>query len=190
MGSTYVTNPVVFLLNTIFSLYILAVMLRFLLQWVRADFRNPVAQALVKITNPPLKPLRRFIPGVGGIDIASIILMLIVQVIALALIAMVVGVQYNLVDLLLTALAELLSLLINVFLFSILIQVIISWVNPGAYNPVLAMVYSLNEPLLRPARRYIPPIGELDLSPLVVAVALQVLKMLLIPPIYRLADMV
>lgn len=190
MGSTYLTNPVVFLLDTIFSIYILAVMLRFLLQWVRADFRNPVAQALVKVTNPPLKPLRRFIPGVGGIDIASIILMFVIQVVALALIAMIVGVQYNLFSLILTAVAELLSLFINVFLFSILIQVIISWINPGAYNPVLAMLYSLTEPVLRPARRFIPPIGGLDLSPLAAAVALQILKMLIIPPILYLAERV
>jgi len=188
MGSSYLTNPVVFLLNTVFSLYILAVMLRFLLQWVHADFRNPVAQALVKITNPPLKPLRRFIPGLGGIDLASIILMLVLQIIALVLIAMIIGVQYTPAALLLAAIAELLALLINVFLFSILIQVIISWVNPGAYNPVMTMLYSLNEPILRPARRLIPPVGGLDLSPLVAAVALQILKMLLIPPILHLAD--
>lgn len=190
MGSSYLTNPVVFLLNTIFSLYILAVMLRFLLQWVHADFRNPVAQALVKVTNPPLKPLRRFIPGLGGIDLAAVILMLIIQVLALALIAAVVDIQYTPLALVLTAVAELLALLINVFLFSILIQVIISWVNPGAYNPVMAMLYSLNEPILRPARRLIPPLGGLDLSPLVAAVALQVLKMLLIPPILHLANSV
>lgn len=190
MGSTYLTNPIVFVLNTVFLLYILAVMLRFLLQWVRADFRNPIAQALVKITNPPLKPLRRLVPGVGGIDIASIILMVVIQMLALALIALITGVQYNLLALLLTAFAELISLLINVFLFSILIQVIVSWVSPGAYNPVLAMLYSLNEPVLRLARRFIPPLGGLDLSPLVAAVALQVLKMLIIPPIFHLADKV
>lgn len=190
MGSTYLTNPIVFVLNTVFLLYILAVMLRFLLQWVRADFRNPIAQALVKITNPPLKPLRRLVPGVGGIDIASIILMVVIQMLALALIALITGVQYNLLALLLTAFAELISLLINVFLFSILIQVIVSWVSPGAYNPVLAMLYSLNEPVLRLARRFIPPLGGLDLSPLVAAVALQVLKMLIIPPIFHLVDKV
>lgn len=190
MGSAYLTNPVVFVLNTIFFLYILAVMLRFLLQWVRADFRNPIAQALVKITNPPLKPLRRLIPGVGGLDIAAIVLMLALQMLALALIALIIGVQYNLFALTLTAFAELVSLFINVFLFSILIQVVISWVSPGAYNPVLAMLYSLNEPVLRPARRFIPPLGGLDLSPLVAAVVLQVLKMLLVPPILHLANTV
>ena len=74
MGSDYFTNPLVFLIQTLFGLYILAVLLRFLLQWVRADFYNPISQFLVKITSPPLKLLRRFIPGVGGIDLAAIIL--------------------------------------------------------------------------------------------------------------------
>lgn len=187
MGSSYLTNPVVFLLDTVFSLYILAVMLRFLLQWVKADFRNPVAQALVKITNPPLKPLRRFIPGLAGIDLASVVLMLVVQAIALMVIGAVVGAQLGALALVVMSAGELLALLINVFLFSILIQVIISWVNPGTYNPVMGMLYSLNEPILGPARRVIPPIGGLDLSPLVAAVGLQVLKMLLIPPIQHLA---
>ena len=75
------------------------------------------------------------------------------------------------------------NLAINVFLFSILIQVIISWINPGNYNPVLSLIHSLTEPLLRPARRLIPPISGLDLSPMVVMIGLTLLKMLLLPPL-------
>lgn len=189
MGEGYLTNPAVFLVDVVFGLYILAVMLRFLLQLCRADFYNPLAQALVKITNPPLKPLRRFIPGLAGIDLASLLLMLVLQTLALFVVTLITGAQPGLLTLVVLALAELTNLLLNVFLFAILIQVILSWLNPGAYNPALSMLYSLTEPVLRPARRFIPPIAGLDLSPMVVMVGLQLVKMLLIPPIERVAFM-
>lgn len=183
MGSSYFTDPVVFLIDIIFGLYILAVMLRFMLQWVRADFYNPMAQALVRITNPPLKPLRKFIPGLAGIDMASVVLMLVLQIIAITLMSLVSGQSLHPVFLFFYSLSELVSLFIMVFIVGIIIQVIVSWVNPGAYNPALSMVYSLTEPVLRPARRLIPSMGGLDLSPLVATVGLYLIKMLIVPPI-------
>jgi len=183
MGGSYFTNPLEFLIQTVVGLYILVVLLRFLLAWVRADFYNPVSQLLVKLTNPVLVPLRRVIPGLGGIDIASIVLMLVLQMLALWLVVMLRGAAIHPFGLLLWSFAELLSLTINVFLFSILIQVVISWINPGGYNPALSLIHSLTEPLLGPARRLIPPLSGLDLSPIVVLIGLQLLKMLLIPPL-------
>ncbi len=182
MGSSYVTDPLGFLINTLFGLYILVVMLRFLLQWVRADFYNPISQFLVKATNPLLIPLRRVIPSLAGADMAAVVLMLALQMLDLTLILLLKGAAIGLGSLFIVSIAELLSLLINVFIFSILIIVIISWINPGAYNPATNLLTSLTEPLLRPARRLIPPISGIDLSPLVVLIGLQVLKMLVIPP--------
>jgi YggT family protein len=183
MGSSYFTNPLEFLISTLIGLYITAVMLRFLLAMVRADFYNPLTQILVKLTNPALKPLRRFIPGFGGIDIASLLLMLALQMLALALITLLRGVSLHPVGLLLWAIAELLGLLLNIYMFSILIQVVLSWINPGGYNPAVSLIYSINEPLLAPARRLIPPLSGLDLSPVVVLLGLQLAKMLLLPPL-------
>ena len=105
------------------------------------------------------------------------------MVISLALILLLRGSDINLVVLVIWSFAELLELAFNVFIFAIIIQAILSWINPGHYNPVSSLLYSLNEPLLRPARRLIPPIQGLDLSPLVVLIALQVIKMLVIPPL-------
>lgn len=183
MGGGYVGNAGVFLIQTLFGIYILVVMLRFLFQLVRADFYNPLAQVLVKVTNPPLIPLRRIIPGFKGIDIASILLMLMLQVIELILISLLKGYSIQPVAIMVLSATELLALLINVFFFSILIQVIISWISPGSHNPVVSLVYSLNEPLMRPARRLIPPISGLDLSPLVVMVGLQLCTFLVIAPL-------
>lgn len=176
----YLLNPFEFLIRTLFGFYILLVMLRFLLQWVRADFYNPVSQFLVKLTNPPLKLLRRFIPGWGGVDVASIVLMLLLQMLLLALVKLLYGQGFDPVWLVLRSFVELLNLLFNVFIFSILIQAVLSWVNPGTYNPISATLYTLNAPLLNPIRRLIPPVSGFDLSPLVATVGLIFLRMLVI----------
>ncbi len=187
MGNGYLTNPLEFLISTLVGLYILIVMLRFLLGWVRADFYNPVSQFLVKVTNPVLVPLRRVIPALGRVDLAAIVLMLALQMLVLSLIAALRGVGFNLLALLLGSLAELVSLAFNVFIFAILIQVILSWINPGAYNPALALLYKLTEPILEPIRRRLPQMSGLDLSPLIALIGLQVLKMLVLPPLLMLA---
>lgn len=184
MGGNYGNNALVFLIETVFGMYLIAIMLRFLLQVMRADFYNPVSQFLVKVTNPPLIPLRRIIPGVMGIDAAAIVLMIVIQALDLFLIVLIgKGVTAAPGGLLVLTMSELLNLTLNVFLFSILIQVVISWVNPGSYNPTIGLLYSINEPLLGRARRLLPPIHGFDLSPIVVMVAIQLLKILLIAPI-------
>ena len=188
MGSNYFTNPVVFLIQVLFGAYILAVMLRFILQLVKADFYNPISQFIVKVTTPVLHPIRRIIPAIGGIDSASILLMWLLKGLELGLIAAIMGVEWAPLLSLAWAIPELLSLTINVFLIAIFIQVIISWINPGTYNPAVSLLYSLTEPVLRPCRRLIPPMSGMDLSPLVALIAIQLVKMLLLPPIYSLAQ--
>lgn len=186
MGSNYLTDPLAFLIQVVFDLMILVVMLRFILQLVRANFYNPISQFTVKMTTPLLRPLRRVIPGVGGIDIASIVLMILLKTLELILIMLVSGTGVQPLAAMAIALPELISLAINFFLIAILIQVILSWVNPGSYSPATDLIQSITAPLLRPAQRLIPPIGGIDLSPMAVLVGLQLLKMLLIPPLQML----
>lgn len=183
MPGPYFSDAATFLISTLFGIYILAVMLRFLLAWVRADFYNPLSQFLVKVTSPTLRPLRRWIPGVGGIDLAAVALMLGLKLIELWLVYRVAGYSPGLGGLSVLAVANLLSLAFYVFLIAILIQVVLSWVAPGTYNPAVSLIYSLTEPILRPIRRLLPPMGGLDLSPLVALIALQLVSMLLIAPI-------
>ena len=182
MGN-YAGNAGVFLIQTLFGLYLVAVMLRFLLQMTRADFYNPVSQFLVKVTNPPLIPLRRVIPGLIGIDMAAVVLLLVIQAVELVLVGMEQGFSLGIPGLLVLTVAELLNVLLNIYFFTILIQVILSWVNPGGYNPAIALLYSLNEPILSRARRIIPPISGFDLSPIVVFIGIQLIKILLVSPI-------
>ncbi len=183
MGGGYFSDALVFLIQILFGAYILAVMLRFLLQLVRADFYNPISQFIVKITTPVLRPIRRIIPGLGGIDFASLLLMWLLQAIELMLIIWIKGTADSPWLAFGWAIPQLVDLLINVFLFSILIQVVLSWVNPGGYNPAIGLLHAITDPLLRPARRLIPPMGGLDLSPMVVMVGLVLLKMLLVRPL-------
>jgi len=183
MGSGYFTNPVIFLVQVLFGAYIMIVMLRFLLQLSLADFYNPISQFIVKLTSPVLKPLRRLIPGLGGIDLASVVLMWVLKALELGIVVALKGVSLNPLLAFAWAIPDLVQLCINVFLFSILIQVIFSWVNPGAYNPVNAIISYLTDPIMRPVRRVIPPIGGLDLSPMVAMIGLYMLQMLLLPPL-------
>jgi YggT family protein len=179
----YAGNAGVFLIQTLFGLYIIAIMLRFLLQMTRADFYNPISQFLFKVTNPPLVPLRRVIPGLMGVDMAALVLMIALQAFELFLVGAVQGIGISVTGLLVLTVAELINLLLNVYMITILIQVILSWVNPGGYNPAIGLLYSLNEPILSRARRIIPPISGFDLSPIVVFIAIQLLKIILVAPI-------
>lgn len=168
-------RSLLFLINTLFSMYILIVMLRFLLQWVKADFYNPVCQFLMTMTNPLLLPLRRVIPGFFGLDCAAIVLMVVLQGMAIGLVMLILGQPLSFL-ILLVAVVKLLQLMINVFFFSIIIQVILSWVNPQAYNPAVTVVNQLSEPLLAPVRRWIKPVGGFDFSALIVLIILQVVS--------------
>ncbi len=199
MGSSYVTSPMLLIINTLFDLYIMLVLVRFMLQWLRADFYNPVSQFVVRATTPPLKPLRRIIPGFGGQDIAALTLALIIIIIKYIIIrSMGAGVielanvmapigSVGVLGLLVIAAAEILSMFINIFLFAVIISVILSWVNSGGYHPVVGLINSLSQPAIKPIRKSIPPMGGLDLSPLFATLGLMVLKMLLIPPIVFIA---
>ncbi len=179
----YFSDAGSYLVGVVFGFYILAVLLRFLFQMVRADFYNPLSQAVVKITNPPLRLLRRYIPGYRGVDVPALLLMLALKMLELWLTLAMAGHAAALPGLVLLALAELAKLVLYVFMIAILIEVVLSWVSPGAYNPLTQLLYSLTRPLLAPARRLIPPLAGLDLSPLAVVVALQIALLLLIAPL-------
>lgn len=190
MGTSYMTDPLIFIIDTVFSLYILAIVLRFLLQWSNADFYNPISQFLVKITHPPLKLLRRFIPSVGKIDTSSIVLALGLQMLADLSILLLKGVMVSIAALIILSFSQLVSLLLNVFVFAVFGRAILSWFDPGNYNPASSILYSLTEPLLNLCRKVIPDLGGIDLSPLAALVVLQLAKMMILPPLNQLATII
>jgi YggT family protein len=190
MGSTYLTDPAIFLIDTLTSLYILAVVLRFLLQWSGADYYNPIAQFLVKATHPPLRFLRRFVPAIGKIDTSSIVLALSLQMLADFSIILLKGLAIGIGALTILSITQLISLLINVFIFAVFARALMSWMNPGTFSAASAILYSLTEPLLSTCRKFIPDLGGADLSPLVVLLFLQLAKMVVLPPLHELAGLI
>ena len=169
------------IIQVVFGLYTLAVMLRLLFQLVRADFYNPVSQFLVALTNPLLRPLRRIIPGLYGIDLAAVLLLLALKSLEIYLTQWIAGFSIAPITIVVVAVFKLLDLLLNVYLFAIFLRVILSWLNPQGmrHNPAGDLLTSLTEPLLRRARRLLPPVGGLDLSPIAVLVIIQLVQLAL-----------
>ena len=171
-----------FLVQTVVGLYIMAVLMRFLLQLVRADFYNPISQAIVKITSPLLNPLRKIIPGFGGLDMAALVLALALQVSLIYIKQMLLGISPQILPVtavMITAVIELALQLLNIYLFSFIIIAIASWVAPHSYNPGLMLLHQLTEPMSSRIRRVIPPVGGLDFSIMVVFLVIYTLKIFL-----------
>lgn len=183
MDSGYFSNAGVFLIDSVFGLYICAVLLRLLFQIVRADFYNPLCQAIVTVTNPVLRPMRRYIPALFTIDTSSVLLIVSLQLLNTYLLAVVVGITPKIAGLLVVAIAEVANKTVWIFMGAVVIQIVLSWVAPGGYNPVIGIINALSEPLLRPARRLLPPLGGLDFSAMVVVIGLNLLLMLAVAPL-------
>ena len=176
------TTAAIYILQTLGSLYLLIVLLRFILQLVRADFYNPLSQFIVRATKPLLNPLRRIIPGFGGIDLASLVLAILIQLVLMILILMLMGYGVGgfIMQLLIWSIIAVTSLFLKVFFFALIISVILSWVAPGSYNPGAQLVNQICEPLLMPFRKLLPNLGGLDLSPIFAFLALKLIDMLVI----------
>lgn len=170
----------VYLIQTALTLYMMAMLLRFLLQLVRADFYNPICQFLVKITNPLVIPLRRLIPGIGGIDVASLLLTLILQALAIVAVMALYGLGLPNVGLLLAWSAlGVIGLLVNIYFFALLATIILSWVAPGSNNPAVYLLYQITEPVMAPFRKVLPAMGGMDFSPILVFILINVVQIAL-----------
>lgn len=174
-----IDNAGLFLVNTVFSLYAYVLLLRVLLQWTRADFYNPLAQFIWKVTNPPTQVLRKAIPRYRQLDIPALIVFFAVVLVNLLIALAILNASVGLIGILALMVMKALVLVINLLTFCILVQAVMSWFGSNMHSPASSLLFNINEPLLRPARRLIPPIGGLDLSPLVVILILQVINRLI-----------
>ncbi len=180
--NSYLANPILFLLQTLGTLYITAVMLRLLLPLVNADFNNPISQFVVRITAKPLHLLRRVIPPVGNIDSAAIVLMVVLQALLLFALLALQGVTVSPMYLAVWTVTGLIHTFLNLMFFAIIIIALMSWVNPDPYNPMMRILSQITAPIMDPIRKVIPSFGGLDISPIFAILAIQVLKMLIPPP--------
>jgi len=170
---------ILFVLHALLTLVVVAFLLRVLMPLVRADFRNPLGQAVLRFTDPLVRPLRRVMPPAGKVDVASVAALLLVQLAGTALLRLVAGGGVAPRPIVVIAFKELLRTVLQFFTVAILVQAVLSWVAPGTYNPATQLLGRLCEPLLRPFRRLLPPIGGLDFSPIFVLIGLQALLILL-----------
>jgi len=162
-----------FIIKTLTQLYLLVLLLRFWLPMLGADFRNPLAQGILRITSPLVVPVRRFVPSIGRLDTSTILVAYVIQFLTVLLLLTIGGYRVDTGPIMVTTLIELAVLSLNLFFFVILIKIILSWVAPHTYNYATALLTTLAEPVLRPFRRIIPSIGGLDISPIFAIILLQ-----------------
>lgn len=168
-----------FLIDTLFDLYLMVVLLRIWMQLARADFYNPFSQFVVKATHPVVGPLRRFIPPLGNVDTASLLLAYLLSCLKWVLLSTLAGYDASVAQVVLTAGQTLLKQAFQLVFWILVIRAILSWVSQGNYNPIESLLHQLTEPMLAPIRRVVPAIGGLDLSVLVLLVGLQFIQVLL-----------
>lgn len=183
MGGGYLGDAGTFLVDSIFGLYMVIVLLRLWFQLVRADFYNPISQFIVTVTNPPVKTLRRLVPGLWGIDLASLVLLVGLALVKFLLIFLVHGDVPGFFGLVVLAVGDVLRLAVYAAMVAVLVRIVLSWVAPQTYNPVTGLVISVTEPLMAPARRLIPAVAGLDLSPILIFLVLGLLLRVLVQPI-------
>ena len=174
-----ILTALIFIISTLAQLYLLVLLLRLLLPIFRADFRNPFAQAILKLTSPLVIPLRRVLPPIGRVDTATVVVAFAIQYLTILVVGLIGGETPSIPAIATMSVVSLISLTIKLFVFAILIRVILSWVAPQSYNPALAIIYALTDPVLRPFRRIIPPMGGIDLSPLFAMIALMALSIII-----------
>jgi len=173
------TNAFSYLIGTLLDLYTTAVILRLLLQWVRADFYNPVCQFLVKVTNPVIIPLRRVIPPIGKLDTASIVMILALEILSVWIASRISSSPLDFQQILILGLMKLGATVLMTYFFLIIAAVILSWVGARMQHPAVPLVYQLTEPVLAPFRKFIPPIAGIDLSPLFALISIRFLLLLI-----------
>ncbi|MDA8391108.1 MAG: YggT family protein [Gammaproteobacteria bacterium] len=183
---SYLSQALAFLIETLFGMYIFLVLLRFLLQLTHADFYNPFSQFVVRLTNAPLRPLRRLIPGFMGIDLASAVLLLMLEALKIALDALVQNVIPHLGGLLILSFADLIRMTLYVLIGAIFVRVLLGWVNPYGEHPLTDLTVHLTEPFMRPARRLLPLISGIDLSPIIVVIVFELIDILVVGPLHQL----
>ena len=169
-----------YLIQTFLGLYLIAMVLRFLLQVVRADFYNPICQFLVKITNPLVIPMRRLVPSFAGLDLASLLLAFVLQ---MASIAALVFINFQVLTglglLLVGGVLGVVSLVVNIYFFALLAMIILSWVAPGSRHPAIHLLYQITEPVMAPFRKMLPAMGGMDFSPILVFILINVIQIAL-----------
>ncbi|RAR58525.1 YggT family protein [Onishia taeanensis] len=176
------------LVNTLINIYLLMLMMRFLLQASRADYYNPISQSVVKVTQPVVKPFQGFLRPVGRFDLATLAAAFLIKVISIILILQIAGYGMPpIAGVAIAGVAALASGILKIYFFALIVMIILSWVAPQASHPGAMLVMQLVEPIMAPVRKVIPPLGMIDLSPIVVFISISLLDNLVVGSLTRAA---
>ena len=167
----------VYLVDTVFAFFVMLLLARFHFQWLRVPFRNPVGDFVLATTSWMVMPVRRVIPGLAGLDLATLLLAWALQCLAIWIKATIAGVEPSPLAVIGIAALDLVRYSLYILVFAILVQVLFSWINP--YAPMAPVFDAMTRPFLRPLRRFIPPLGNVDLTPLVLLVIIQIILIVL-----------
>ena len=178
----YLQNATDFLLQAVIGLVLYIALLRFWMQWVKADFRNQIGQFIISVTNPAIIPLRKLLPSIGTIDTSSLVLAFAIGLIKIvAFLALRESLGVAALNYVIWGIGLFIKSSMYLFMAAIIVQVIASWINPHSYHPVLSIANSLANPITAPVRRILPPLGGIDFSALVVLLLIQFTLHLLAP---------
>lgn len=172
-------QAIIFIINAIAQLYLFVLLLRLMTPWMGIGFNNPISQAIFRLTSPLVIPVRRILPPIRKLDTATLVVAYAIQYLTILVIVVILGTTPNIVPIAATAAVNLAMLLIRLFVFAIIIRIILSWIAAGTYNPAIAYIDALTEPVLRPFRRIVPPVGGLDISPIFAIILLSALAILI-----------
>lgn len=174
------TNSAIFILRTVFELYIMVLILRVFLQVIGANYFNPVSQLVVKLTAPAVKPLRKLVPGFKGVDLGIILAIYLLEIIKVSLIIKLqVGAWAPITTALILGVRESFLQLAMLLFYMIILRIILSWIANPAMGAIQEVSYSVTEPVLAPVRRLIPPVSGFDLSPITVLFLIQLFMTML-----------
>jgi len=173
------TEILVSSLKLLTTFYITIVLLRFLFQLSRADFYNPISQFVVKATNPLVRPIRKIVPGIGAFDGASLVLAILLQTLVFSFISLLAGAPVAIVPYIAWSAVIVLNLLVQIYFWAVIAMIILSWVAPRSYHPAVQLLHQITEPVMRPFRRLLPPMGGLDLSPILLFLVINVLQVVI-----------
>ncbi|OGT45955.1 MAG: hypothetical protein A3E83_02635 [Gammaproteobacteria bacterium RIFCSPHIGHO2_12_FULL_41_20] len=179
--SSALNNSLLFLINTVFDLYLFVLVIRLVLVWIRADYYHPATQFIIKLTQVLITPLRRVLPNIKKLETATLVLILLLEILKYFLIISLSIGMPNILGLAILAVADVIKTFVNTFFYAILIQAVLSWIQP--YSPMAEVLYRFTSPLMRPIQRLIPPVANFDISPIPAMIGLQLLLMLAVNPL-------
>ena len=185
MENNYFSDATIYLANVVLGSYGFIIMIRLVLQLVEADFYNPICKAIHSITNPVLKPVRAFLPHFKRIDSASLLMVIVFEIIAVWFtLKLKSSINPSLLGLIVLSLGTTLGEFVRIFTWSIIIQAFLSWIAPDPRNPIVSVLHSITAPILSKARTVLPSTPGVDFSPIIALVALQLTLMLIVNPLH------